>query len=188
MNSDPNDSPRFGLVLSGGGARAAYQVGVLRGIATALPRDTPNPFHIIAGTSAGALNAASLATHAQRLRTGVRALEYIWRHIDSSQVYRLDTRGLLGNAASWAFSFLFNRKARHPVSLLDNSPLEELLTNVLRMGRLQQNMDAGHLETISITASAYYSGNSVSFFQTCRDIPDWDRPHRVGVNTGLSIR
>lgn len=188
MSSKATESPRFGLVLSGGGARAAYQVGVMRGIARALPKDAPNPFHIIAGTSAGALNAAALGTHAQRLRTGVRALEYIWGNIDSSQVYRVDTRGLLGTAAQWTFSFLGNRRSSTPVSLLDNSPLEEMLHGVLRMGRLQENMAAGHLDTISITASAYYSGNSVSFFQSRREIDDWHRPHRVGLNTGLSVR
>ncbi|MEX1197109.1 MAG: patatin-like phospholipase family protein [Pseudohongiellaceae bacterium] len=188
MSSDPEESPRFGLVLSGGGARAAYQVGVMRGISMVLPKDAPNPFHIIAGTSAGALNAASLATHAHRLRTGIRTLEYIWKNIDSSQVYRVDARGLLGSAANWAFSFLGNRRSSNPVSLLDNSPLEELLNNVLRMERLQEHMAAGHLETISITASAYYSGNSVSFFQSRHEIEDWYRPHRVGFNTDLSVR
>jgi len=188
LSSNAVQPPRFALVLSGGGARAAYQVGALRGISMVLPGDAPNPFHIIAGTSAGALNAASLATHAHRLRTGIRTLEYIWKNLDSSQVYRLDTRGLFGSAGHWAYSFLSNRKSQGPVSLLDNNPLEDLLSNVLRLGRLQEQMAAGHLETISITASAYYSGNSVSFFQSRRNIPDWHRPHRVGLNTDLSIR
>ena len=75
MKQDTTD--KVGLILSGGGARAAYQIGVLRAIANILPRDTRNPFHVIAGTSAGALNGVAIATHAQRLRTGVRTLEYI---------------------------------------------------------------------------------------------------------------
>ena len=78
---------RTGLILSGGGARAAYQIGVLRAIATILPKHAPNPFNVISGTSAGALNAVSLATHAQRLRTGVRSLEFIWKNLTSDQVY-----------------------------------------------------------------------------------------------------
>ena len=78
---------RIGLLLSGGGARAAYQVGVLGAIAKLMPKNAKNPFHIISGTSAGAFNAASLGSHAHRLRTGVRLLEYVWKNISSDQIY-----------------------------------------------------------------------------------------------------
>ncbi len=183
-----SDPPRIALVLSGGGARAAYQVGVLRGIARALPRQSPNPFRIICGTSAGALNAASLATQAQRFRTGVRTLEYVWENLDSSQVHRLDSAGLISSASNWVFSFLSNRPKRTPVSLLDNRPLEELLFKVLKLGRIRRHMDQGLLETIAITASCYTRGESVSFFQTNQAIDGWQRPHHSGMRTELSIR
>lgn len=181
-------APKTALVLSGGGARAAYQVGVLRGIARILPRESANPFPIITGTSAGALNAVSLATHAQRLRTGVRTLEYIWNNLDSSQVYRLDSAGLISSASNWVFSFLANRQRRTPVSLLDNSPLEDLLFKVLKLERIKLNMDAGLLDTVSVTASGYSRGESVSFFQSNQPLENWKRPHREGVRTDLSIR
>jgi len=122
-----NSTAKKALVLSGGGARAAYQVGVLRAIANLLPHQSPNPFQIITGVSAGALNAASIATNAQRLRTGVRALEYVWKNISSEQVYKLDSNGLIGNASNWVFTFLRNRRRNTPTSLLDNMPLETLL-------------------------------------------------------------
>ncbi len=102
-------SEKRALLLSGGGARAAYQVGVLRAIANILPHDASNPFQIITGASAGALNAASIAIHAPRLRTGVRTLEHVWGNISS--------------ASQWVFSFLASRRRDTPASLLDNSPL-----------------------------------------------------------------
>jgi len=181
------NKPRFALVLSGGGARAAYQVGALRGVAMVLGKDSPNPFQIIAGTSAGALNAAALASHAQRFRTAIRTLEYVWKHLQSNQVYRLDSAGLISSASNWVFSFMSSRRRRTPVSLLNNEPLEDLLYHVLKLGRIKANMEAGHLESLSITASGYTTGDSVSFYQTCRDeIRDWHRPHRRGVRTDLT--
>ncbi|MGH8463010.1 MAG: patatin-like phospholipase family protein, partial [Pseudomonas sp.] len=173
---------RKALVLSGGGARASYQVGALRAIAQMLPKDAANPFNIIAGTSAGALNAASLASHAQRLRTGVRTLEYVWRNIDSSQVYHVDS-GLISSASQWVFSFLANRGKGTQTSLLDNSPLENLLSSVIKFDRIQRNIDNGHLGALAVTASGYTSGESVSFYQGAAEKSNWHRPHRVGIRT-----
>lgn len=173
------------LVLSGGGARAAYQVGALRGIAMVLGKDEPNPFNIIAGTSAGALNSVGIATHAHKLRTGIRVLEYIWRNISSDKVYRLDSSGLLSSASNWVFSFLSNRGRRVPASLLDNAPLEDLLRDVLRLEKINENMAQGYLDSLVVTASGYTSGESVSFFQSVKDIKNWQRSHRVGIRTEL---
>ena len=190
MTTEANNKPQAGcaLVLSGGGARAAYQVGALRGISSVLGKDHPNPFGIIAGTSAGALNAAGISTHAHRFRTGIRMLEYVWRNISSDQVYRLDSSGLISSASNWVFTFLANRQRRTPTSLLDNSPLEELLMGVLRLERIKNNMEAGFLDSLIVTASGYTSGNSISFFESVKDIPDWHRPHRLGVRTELRHR
>lgn len=186
--SSSKSTDKRALVLSGGGARASYQVGVMRAVANLLPRDTPNPFPIITGASAGALNAASLATHAQRLRTGVRTLEYVWQNITSSQVYRLDSSGLITNASNWVFSFLANRRRDTPTSLLNNEPLEQLLTKVIKFERIQRGIDAGFIDALAITASGYTSGESVSFFQGIPDLTTWQRPHRVGVRTELNLQ
>ncbi len=176
------------LVLSGGGARAAYQVGALRGIATVLGKDAPNPFAIISGTSAGALNAVGIAAQAHKFRTGIRMLEYVWGNMRSDQIYKLDSVGLISSASNWVFSVLSNRRRRTPASLLDNSPLESLLQEVLRLERINSNMAAGHLDSLVVTASGYTSGESVSFFQSTRDIPNWHRPHRLGIRTDLRHR
>lgn len=182
-----HNADRVGLILSGGGARAAYQVGVLRAIANILPKEAPNPFHIIAGTSAGALNAASLATHAHRLGTGVRLLEYVWKHIASEQIYAAQPSNLLGSASTLLFSMVAS-KSEAPFALLDNSPLAKLLSRVLKLERIQGNIDKGLLDAISITASAYSSGESVSFYQGMKGLEDWEGPHRIGRRTRIELQ
>ena len=185
---DEESAQKVGLILSGGGARAAYQIGVLRAIANTLPRGTRNPFHVITGTSAGALNAASLATHAQRLRTGVRTLEYVWKNISSSKIYRLDSLGIIGSASNWVMAMMTNRATETPVSLLNNSPLEELLSHVIKFERIQHNIDIGLLDSVSVTASSYTNGESVSFFQALQGLKDWQGPHRKGIRSKLTLQ
>lgn len=144
----------IGLILSGGGARAAYQIGVLRAIANILPQNAPNPFHVISGTSAGALNAASLATHAHRLRTGVRTLEHIWKNLTSSQVYTLQSGSLLTSASGVLLSMLSGRGTSNSVALLNNAPLANLLSRVIKFNQIQHNINLGYLDALSITASS----------------------------------
>lgn len=115
-------------------------------------------------------------------------LEYVWRNIRSEQVYRLDSAGLISSASNWVFTFLANRPRLSPASLLDNSPLEELLMGVLRLERIKRNMEDGFLDSMIVTASGYTSGDSISFFESIKDIEDWRRPHRLGVRTELRHR
>ncbi|WP_290652528.1 patatin-like phospholipase family protein [Aquisalimonas sp.] len=178
-----------GLILSGGGARAAYQVGVLKAIARLVPRDAPNPFAVICGTSAGAINAAALATHAAHFRQGVRGLEEVWGRFRAEQVYRTDAFGVSARAMKWLSAlFLGGVGAHRPVSLLDNRPLRELLGRVLRFERIERAIAAGHLRGLSITASRYTGGESVSFFQGVEAIQEWGRARRLGVRTQLGLQ
>lgn len=181
----PATQTKTALVLSGGGARAAYQIGALRGISSVLDKDIPNPFGIISGTSAGAMNAVGMATHAHKFRTGIKMLEYVWRNISSDKIYRLDSAGLVSSASNWVFSFLANRKKLTATSLLDNSPLENLLHGILRLERINDNLAAGFLNSLVVTASGYTSGESVSFFQSNTDTENWQRPHRMGIRTEI---
>lgn len=178
----------IGLILSGGGARAAYQIGVLRAIATILPKHAANPFDIISGTSAGALNAVSLATHAQRLRTGVRTLEYIWTNLSSDQIYDTSSTNLLGSVSSIIMPRLGNRNGNGSVALLNNAPLGVLLNRVLKFERIQRNIDRGLLDAVSVTASAYSTGESVSFYQGVKGLNDWEGPHRIGRRADLDLQ
>ncbi|HEX6591248.1 MAG TPA: patatin-like phospholipase family protein [Moraxellaceae bacterium] len=177
-----------GLILSGGGARAAYQVGVLRAISEILPADYPNPFDIICGTSAGGLNAAGLATHAHCLQDGVDMLETVWGDFRTDLVYRTDWPGVLRRAARFIWTMAFGRLIRDlPVSLLDNSPLRELLDRHLPMERVQQAIDGGHLRALCITASGYASGESVSFYQGMAQLENWRRSRRIGIRSDITL-
>lgn len=186
MDSSP--PPKIGLILSGGGARAAYQVGVLRAIAKMLPEERHTPFPIICGTSAGAINAATIATHSDRFRTGVCRLEYVWKNLRVGDIYYSDTLAILKKAGHWLLSFLVGGMGkRNPQSLLDNAPLEQLLSKMLNFEEIQRGIDKGSLEALSITVSGYGSGQSVSFFQGQSDLQPWSRAHRVGARADLSI-
>ena len=182
---------RTGLILTGGGARAAYQVGVLMAIAELLPRNAHNPFPVICGTSAGALNAATLAVNAQNFRKGVRYLNNIWKNFHANQIYRTDALGVFMNTALWAAGIMLSglgiNKLRK-TSLLDNSPLVELLEEVMPYEKIQENIDAGLIHALSITASGYGSGQSVTFYQGASGITPWQRARRVGVPSQIQSK
>ena len=188
--SDPLSSSqsRTALVLAGGGARAAYQVGVLLAVRDLLPADSPNPFSILCGTSAGAINAVALACHADNFDAGVDALADVWRNFHVAQVYRSDPLGIAACSARWlgalALGWLFNKPPR---SLLDNRPLRELLAGKLDFGQIGRAIDKGSLHAVSLTASGYLSGQSVSFFQARSEVPWWARTHRFGSRAQLGI-
>lgn len=190
MTSNPTASPSapVGLVLSGGGARAAYQVGVLKAIADVLPDRCGSPFPIICGTSAGGLNAAGLAIRAGCLSDGVKLLESVWLNLRTHQVYRTDWPGVLLCALKFLTTLAFgpSRHARS-VSLLNNAPLHDLLTHYLDLGLVQNSIDAQSLRALCLTASGYCSNASVSFFQGAPDITAWERSRRIGVRTDITV-
>ncbi|MEN9784428.1 MAG: hypothetical protein RJA24_1771, partial [Pseudomonadota bacterium] len=157
--------PVVGLIMTGGGARAAYQVGVMRALHDMLPQGVSNPFPIICGTSAGAINAAVLATDANNFRRGVRRLMMVWKNFHVDQVYRADTLGALANSARWLFMALSGGRLNDPVSLLDNSPLARLLERHIDFAAIGRNIQAGHLDAFAVTCSGYTSGQSVTFYE-----------------------
>jgi NTE family protein len=177
-------SRKLALILSGGGARAAYQVGVLKAVAEILPRNAQNPFPIICGTSAGALNAATLAVNARNFRKGVQYLNNIWRNFRPGDIYRSDPVGVFGNSAHWLVGVVLSTlgfSKLNRVSLLDNAPLVTLLHETLPCEKLQENIDDGLLYALSITASGYGSGQSVNFYQGEKGIQPWRRARRLGM-------
>jgi NTE family protein len=183
---EAKNADRIGLLLSGGGARASYRVGVLCAISELLPKNASNPFHIISGTSAGALNADSLACHAQRLRTGVRLLEHVWKNISSDQVYTQQSGKLFGRISVILLASMRTKVTDAPISLLDNSPLLDLLQRMLKLNKIQRNIDRGLLDALSVTASAYNTDESVSFYQGMKGLSDWEDPQRIGRRTKIS--
>ena len=176
------------LVLTGGGARAAYQVGVLKGIASILPRSVYNPFPIICGTSAGAINALSIAGRAGPFRLRSKKLETIWHNLRASDIYRTDFWGVSANAFHVMASFLHSGYGiGRPISLLDNTPLRQLLENYVKFDYLDSAISNGELEAIAISAMSYSSGQSVTFFQGQEHIPPWKRARRRGEKTEINI-
>jgi len=179
---------KIGLVMSGGGARGAYQVGVLRAIARFLPRRAPIPFRVICGTSAGSINAASLASHAQDFQYGVARLARIWGNLRTSDVYRSDFLGVAGNSLRWLGAMFVTGFARsRRTSLLDNSPLWKLLERHVEFARIAGEIDAGHLDAVCVTASGYASGQSISFYQGNESLAPWSRVRRAGHKTQIQL-
>jgi NTE family protein len=168
------DAGRLGLVLSGGGARGAYQVGVLKALAELLPRDASAPFPVICGTSAGAITAAVVAAHAAQFRAGVINLERVWRNFHVDQVFRADTQSMLRSGVHWMLSILTGGWLLPPPrSLFDNTPLRELLERHVNFARIQEAIDHGHLEAFAVSATAYRRALSVAFYSSAHEQAPW---------------
>jgi NTE family protein len=178
--------PRAGIVLTGGGARAAYQVGVLKGIRDILGNPVKNPFPILCGTSAGAINAATLAVNADDFTRGVASLLEVWENMRCERIYRTDAWSVAKTSARWLSSLMLV-SARNPASLLDNAPLREMLEKTLPFERVQSHIDAGLLYAVCVTASGYTSGQSVSFFQGGTGLEGWERNQRIGAAVTLKL-
>ncbi|MBK8164243.1 MAG: patatin-like phospholipase family protein [Gammaproteobacteria bacterium] len=184
----PSAKPKIGLVLPGGGARAAYQVGVLRAIARLVPKDSPSPFQVITGTSAGSINAAALAIHADHFRRAVLRISRVWKDFHVHQVFRADVPGLARTGAHWLAAMILGGLGRYnPHSLLDRAPLHGLLRESLPCGQIQRSIDAGLLHAVGITASSYRLGHSITFFQAHPSVQDWNRERRLGHAEAITI-
>lgn len=182
------DNMKTALVLPGGGARGAFQVGVLRALAEVLPHGCINPFPIISGTSAGAINTVVLASKARRFRVAMAELEKVWGHFHCDQVFRTDTLRMLKSSLHWFASIILGGMlVGTPRSLLDNSPLRSLLSQNVRFPRIQASIEAGHLHAVAVTAAGYGSSRSTTFFQASPEVPPWSRTRRVGVRRDLHL-
>ena len=193
----PETSPVTGLLLTGGGARAAYQVGVLEAIAdirrAAGPAftGTGNPFQVITGTSAGAINAAALACGCDDFDYVVGHIAEVWGQFRAEQVYRADSLSVIGSGTRWRMLLGFGRFAANwmrikPKSLLDNTPLSELLQCMVLLDRLPRLMKEGHLQALAVTASSYSSGEHVTFFEAAVPMEPWVRSQRLSVRDSIT--
>ena len=184
----PAALPKVGLVLPGGGARAAYQVGVLRAVADLLPARSVNPFPVVTGTSAGAVNATAIAVHADRFRVAVGNLERVWRNFQVGQVFRSDTPSMLRSTMHWLFAMMSGGwLLPTPKSLFDNSPLRNLLREQFNFEGVHRSIAAGHLDALALSAAGYVSARSVSFYEARPGCEPWSRMRRSGEPTPLSL-
>jgi len=182
------DNVKTALVLPGGGARGAFQVGVLKALAELAPHGCSNPFSVISGTSAGAINSIVLASQARRFRVAVAELDRVWSHFHCEQVYRTDSLTMLKSSLHWfAAIVLGGMFVGAPKSLLDNSPLRSLLSRNIRFPRIEKAIEDGYLHGVAVTAAGYASARSTTFFQAANGVLPWSRTRRVGTRQPLNL-
>jgi NTE family protein len=186
--SDRAGRPRTALVLPGGGARSAYQVGVLRAIAGWYPPHAPVPFAVLCGTSAGAINAAVLGAHAGDFRRATTSLARVWGGFHVEQVFRAGASDMLRSGLHLFLALLTGGwLLPMPRALLDNSPLRELLAKNVDFECLRRALESGTTDSIAITATSLTGGESVTFVETSRAFMPWDRVARRGIAARLGV-
>ncbi|HWG69235.1 MAG TPA: patatin-like phospholipase family protein [Steroidobacteraceae bacterium] len=178
----------LGLVLTGGGARSAYQVGVLKGVAELLRRGSACPFPIITGTSAGAVSAIALASDAAHFRRSVYAIERVWREFRVHHVFRADPVSMLKSGLHWMLAFITGGwLVQPPHSLFDNMPLWNLLREKLNFDGIPRSLYKEHLESIGVCATCYADADSVTFYASASQIEPWARVFRKGARVQLTL-
>jgi NTE family protein len=179
---------RAALVLSGGGARAAYQVGVLKAIAEWLPPDAACPFRVLVGTSAGAINAAGLAARAHSLAEAVAVVGRAWAEFRVEQVVRADTGTVLRTGLHWLASmFTGGWLVPPPRSLLDTTPLRDLIRRTIPLERIPDSIASGPVEALAVATTSYTSGRPVAFFEAIPTIGEWTRARGAGVRQPIDL-
>ncbi|SBS31269.1 Patatin-like phospholipase [Marinomonas aquimarina] len=176
------------LLLSGGGARGAYQIGVLQALVKLLPHHHSLPFPILCGTSAGALNAALLATRATSFSRGVRHLAFIWSHLTTEQVYQVSRWPIASSITRSIANIFLSQSEGRQISLMTNSPLEDLLLSYLNLDDVAVALNQRLIETLAVTAIDYSNGNSTTFYQTSNpDINNWQMGRKAGIKQAIKI-
>ena len=179
------------LVLSGGGARGAYQVGVLRQIARQHPEFS---FPIITGVSAGAINAAFIASHREDMAEATEQLAQRWSTLSTSAVMRTDVPSLLGNALRIAGTMATggSRIAPPTRGLVDTKPLRRFLETLVKPENIEANIRDGRLQALAVSATSYRTGDSITFVQGSPETVMWNRfrrqsrADRIGVDHVLA--
>lgn len=190
-NGEPLVRGSTALVLSGGGARGAYQVGVLRGLVEQGFLTGPrSPFDIFIGSSAGSINAAALAASADDFEAGISRLEDVWSKIEPQQVFRTDPVSLGKIGARWIVDLSFGGATgrTQAKSLLDTAPLRQLLEERISFDRLEEHVKSCAVRALAVMATDLHTSNGVIFLQGRTDLPSWARRRwqiertRIGVD------
>ncbi|PHR94327.1 MAG: patatin [Robiginitomaculum sp.] len=177
----------FGLVLTGGGARGAYQVGVIKAVAE-LSEDTRVRFPVITGVSVGALNAVAVASYFDSFERSTYHLEHFWRSLRTHKVFDVRFHKMAFTGMRMLFSqFLPTLFRTAPKSLLDVEPLRRSLKKDINLGNIARSISEGDLHAVSVTCSGYSSGHAVTFFQAKPEILQWHRVRRDGYKCELTI-
>jgi NTE family protein len=181
-----------GLVLSGGGARAAYQAGVLRGVSDIVckkHRISQVPFRIFTGESAGAINSGVLATHIEDFDRGTERLWQYWENLRFQHVFKTNPVSVLGNAARWMRELSFGGafRSKNSVSLFNTSPLHKYLKDKIDFQKIQNSVFSGELRGIAVSTTNYATASTVTFFDGDESVRPWLRAHRIAVRVHLKL-
>lgn len=178
----------LGLILPGGGARNAYQVGVLKAVEELIPSGQQSPFPVVTGTSAGSLNAGMIASRSSDFSDGMRRLLGMWENLHMDMVVKTDAKTAAKTGARWVWSFASGGMGHsQPDSLLNNTPLRSLIENHVNLARMRQCIQAGQLRALGVTASSYGRGASITYYEGDESINEWERTRRFGKPARLRI-
>lgn len=187
MNGEKINATKVGLVLTGGGARAAYQVGVLRAISDIIKVEK-NPFAIITGLSAGAINGSWLASRCESFDNATQSMWNTWATITADQIYNTDTISLMRIALRWIKDRGLGglQKYSQINYLLDTSPLDRFIRRHINFDHLNQLIETNELYGFSIIAVDYNTGRSTAFYNGNKQIQDWKKFNRISIRTKIS--
>ena len=179
---------KIGLVLPGGGARGAYQVGVLKAISDIQGRSEKSPFAIISGTSAGAINASMISSEINNFHQSIFKLENVWTGFRTNQIYKTGKLFMLKQSFHWLLTLISGGfLIKNPRSLLDNQPLRDLLKEKIDFETINHNIHSGALDALIITAASYEKKESVSFFTTSTEVENWKKVGRSGKKSEINV-
>ncbi|MEZ5660072.1 MAG: patatin-like phospholipase family protein [Burkholderiaceae bacterium] len=190
--AQPTDPPSaasgFGLLLTGGGARTAYQAGVLRAI-TEIHPGFQFPYGVISGTSAGSINAAFIAARAAQWPQAAQDLCDVWRELRAEDVFSTEMLDWYMRGARWISWLALPRLVRRqPESILDNTPLIDSLREMIDPDAIAANLEAGHFDALCIGASSFTSGRHITFYQARDEIKEWQSADRVALRQRITIQ
>jgi NTE family protein len=178
----------IGVLFSGGGARAAYQAGVLSALSEILPEQT-QPFDYITGISAGAINASYLAAAGHDFPQAARQMSTMWQQLTTKDIFDVTVRATLTNGLRWLWDIATGAAGGSKMrSLLDSSPLAAFLESHIPFQTIQQNIENKNLRALGITATSYYNLHSVTFMHSHPDVPIWDRSFRYAKRAHIDVR
>ncbi len=179
---------KIAIVLTGGGARACYQAGVIRALYEILKKDI-NLFDIITGNSAGAINAIFLANNAHSWKNSTKKLLEFWSRIKPEDIFDISNYTMTNMSARWFKGTIFKETlAGTPYNaILNTNPLHKLLSREINFSNLHQLINDKKIHAVALSATNYYSDSSVVFYDGDESIKEWSKVDRLSIRTNLGV-
>ena len=182
---NPNTQTTHALNLSGGGARGAYQAGVLCGISDYIKEDFP--FQVITGVSAGAINAAPLAASTRSFKEECTMLADTWRKLKTESIFNINIGSLSWSMMRWMWMLTSGQSSSEVKALFNTTPLSRFLRSNFNPEGIQTNINVGRLKALGVTTTCYNSGETITFVQGCPELKTWKRVRRLAIKAKIDI-